>query len=61
VRATLPFVTRALVLAALATAVSACAAERSQAYVVRLDLDAIAAATAARDASPGFASLTPRA
>ena len=49
--------TRACTLAALAFALAACAAERSQDYVVRLDLDKIAADTAKRDASPGFDTL----
>ena len=48
---------RACPLAVLAIALAACAAERSQDYVVRLDLDQIAADTAARDASPGFDTL----
>ena len=46
---------RAPLLASLALALSACAAEPD--YVVRLDLDEIAARTAERAASPGFASL----
>jgi hypothetical protein len=49
--------TRALTLSALAISIAACAAEPSRAYVVRLDLEQIAAATAARDTAPGFASL----
>ena len=48
---------RACTLAALAIALGACAAEQSQDYVVRLDLDQIAADTAERDASPGFDTL----
>jgi hypothetical protein len=46
---------RAALLCALALAAAACAAEPD--YVVRLDLDEIAARTAARDISPGFTSL----
>jgi hypothetical protein len=44
-----------------ALAATACAAEPTPEYVVRLDLDQIAAATAARDrdTSPGFESLAP--
>ena len=42
---------------ALALASSACADEDSGKYVVRLDLDQIAAETAARDAAPGFETL----
>jgi hypothetical protein len=48
---------RALILAALAAGMTACAAEPSRAYVVRLDLEQIAADTATRDTSPGFATL----
>jgi len=48
---------RAFTLAALAIALTACAAEHSRDYVVRLDLDKVAAATAKRDASPGFETL----
>jgi len=46
---------RSFLVAALALAGSACAAQPT--YVVRLDLDQIAVQTAARDAAPGFASL----
>ena len=46
---------RAALLATLALAAAGCAAEPD--YVVRLDLDEIAARTAARDSSPGFTSL----
>ena len=42
---------------ALALASSACADEDSGKYVVRLDLDQIAAETSARDAAPGFETL----
>jgi hypothetical protein len=52
---------RSVAIMALALAASACAAEDPPSYVVRLDLDQIAAATAARDASPGFESLAPEA
>ena len=48
---------RIVSVAILALAGAACAAERSREYVVRLDLDQIAAQTAARDHAPGFASL----
>jgi len=48
---------RAYALAALVIALAACAAEHSRDYVVRLDLDKIAAETAKRDASPGFDTL----
>jgi hypothetical protein len=43
----------------LALAVAACADEESRQQVIRLDLDEIAAATAARDSAPGFESLGP--
>ena len=46
-----------VILLALALASSACADEDSGKYVVRLDLDQIAAETAARDAAPGFETL----
>ena len=49
---------RSAVVITLALAATACAAENSREYVVRLDLDQIAAQTAARDAAPGFESLT---
>jgi len=45
---------RSAVIPALALVVAACAAEDRGDYVVRLDLDQIAAQTAARDAAPGF-------
>jgi hypothetical protein len=48
---------RLVLIAALALAGSACAADPSRQYAVRLDLDQIAAETAARDAAPGFATL----
>ena len=48
---------RACTLAAMVIALAACAAEQSRDYVVRLDLDKIAADTAKRDASPGFETL----
>jgi hypothetical protein len=48
---------RTMVITAIALAGSACAAEPSPDYVVRLDLDQIAEQTAARDAAPGFESL----
>jgi len=48
---------RPALLMALALSSSACASDESRDYVVRLDLDEIAAQTAERDASPGFASL----
>jgi hypothetical protein len=47
---------RLIFLAALALAGSACSGAPS--YVVRLNLDQIAADTAARDSAPGFASLS---
>jgi hypothetical protein len=45
--------------ALMALALAACSPGEGEANVVRLDLDRIAAATAARDASPGFAALAP--
>jgi len=48
---------RSAVIPALALVVAACAAEDRGDYVVRLDLDQIAAQTAARDATPGFETL----
>jgi hypothetical protein len=48
---------RSAVVIAMALAAAACAEEKSREYVVRLDLDQIAAQTAARDAAPGFESL----
>ena len=49
---------RAWTLAAVVIGLAACAGERSRDYVVRLDLDKIAADTAKRDASsPGFETL----
>jgi len=48
---------RKAVVIAAALAAGACAAEEPPQYVVRLDLEEIAAATAARDAAPGFESL----
>jgi hypothetical protein len=50
---------RSIAIIVLALAVAACAAEEPRRQVVRLDLDEIAAATAARDRSPGFESLGP--
>ena len=41
----------------MSLAAASCAAHGSRSYVVRLDLDRIAAQTAERDASPGFTSL----
>jgi hypothetical protein len=51
--------TRLASLAALALALAACAAQSTPRYVVRLDLDRIAAQTAARN--PGFTTLGPSA
>jgi hypothetical protein len=48
---------RLVLIAALALAGSACAAEQSRKYLVRLDLEEIAAETAARAVAPGFESL----
>ena len=48
---------RACTLAATVVALAACAGERSRDYVVRLDLDKVAADTAKRDTSPGFDTL----
>jgi hypothetical protein len=48
---------RTFVLPVIVTAVAACGAASSRSYVVRLDLEQIAADTAARDASPGFTTL----
>ena len=50
-------VNRPVILLALVLASSACADEASRKYVVRLDLDQIAAETVARDAAPGFETL----
>ena len=52
---------RAAAVIAVVLAASACAAEATPDYVVRLDLDQIAAATAERDsyAAPGFETLGP--
>jgi hypothetical protein len=52
---------RAATVITVALAASACSAEATPEYVVRLDLDQVAAATAARDsyAAPGFESLGP--
>ena len=56
-RATISGMVRPVFIVGMMFAVSACAAEPSRNYVVRLDLDKIAAQTAARDAAPGFSSL----
>lgn len=48
---------RTVIMTAFALVSSACAAEQSRQDVVRLDLDQIAAETAARDVRPGFESL----
>jgi len=48
---------RQFTLAVLALAVAACAAQRTPRYVVRLDLDRIAAQSAAKE--PGFTILKP--
>jgi hypothetical protein len=50
---------RLVYLAALTLALTACAARPTPRYVVRLDLDRIAAQTAARN--PGFTTLGPAA
>ena len=47
----------AIGLALLSLALAACVEQASRSYVVRLDLDRIAAQTAERDASPGFTSV----
>jgi hypothetical protein len=48
---------RLVSIAALALAGSACAAEQSRKYLVRLDLEEIVPGTAARAVAPGFESL----
>lgn len=48
---------RSFALAALMLAVTACAAKSTPRYVVRLDLDRIAAQTASKDSRPGFSEL----
>jgi hypothetical protein len=48
---------RCVLLVALPLLSSACADGDSRGYVIRLDLDEIAARTADRDTSPGFVSL----
>jgi hypothetical protein len=50
---------RPVAMVILALASTACAEDDPPPYVVRLDLDQVAAATAKRDASPGFESLGP--
>jgi hypothetical protein len=48
---------RLLSFATLTLALSACAVQSTPRYVVRLDLDKIAAQTAAKDPNPGFTQL----
>ena len=45
---------RPITVVAVALAVSACAAQDTPQYVIRLDLEQIAAQTATRQAAPGF-------
>jgi hypothetical protein len=49
---------RLAALSALTLALAACAAQGTPRYVVRLDLDRIAAHTAAKDHQPGFTQLS---